>query len=60
MHKKLQTHHGLRKQNKAKSKVKVMLIFLLCYGCCRVLFFMKIRMKRCVDANGECIKRETK
>ena len=58
---KLQTHHKLKKQNKAKSKFKAMLIFLFML---RVLsysfFFMKIRMKRCVNAKGEYIKGETK
>ena len=59
---KLQTHLELKKQNIAKSKFKAMLIFFLCY--LKVLsfsfFFMKIRMKRYVDAKGEYIKGETK
>ena len=58
---KLQTHHELNKQNKAKSKFTSMLVFLFML---RVLsysfFFMKIQMKRCVDAKEEYIKGETK
>ena len=58
---KFKTHHELRKQNKAKSKFKAMLI-VFCFFMLRVLscsFFMKIQMKRCVDAKGEYIKGET-
>ena len=54
---KLQTHHELKKQNKAKSKFKAMLIVFFCV---KFFFFVKIRMKRCVDAKGENIKGETK
>ena len=54
---KLQTHHRLRKQNKAKSVFKAMLIVFL--GVVVFFFFTKIRMKRCADAKGEYIKGET-
>ena len=58
---KLQTQHELKKQNKANSKFKAMLIvFFYVKGVVAFFFFMKIRMKRCVDAKGEYIKRETK
>ena len=58
---KLQTHHELKKQNRAKSKFKAMLIFFFYVkGVVMFFFFMKIQMKRCVDAKGECIKGETK
>ena len=55
---KLQTHHELRKQNKAKSKFKAMLIVLFFYdkGVVVFFFFMKIRIKRCADAKEEYIK----
>ena len=59
---KLQTHLKLKKQNRAKSKFKAMSIvffFMLRVLSCS-FFFMKIRMKRCVDAKGEYIKGETK
>ena len=59
---KLLTHHELKKQNKAKSKFEAILVFF--FFMLRVLscpfFFMKIRMKRCVDAKREYIKGETK
>ena len=45
---KLQTHHELKKQNQNSRQ------------CYLSFFFMKIRMKRCVDAKGEYIKVETK
>ena len=58
---KLQTHHELRKQNKAKSKFKAMLIVFF-FFMVRVLscsfFFMEIRIKRCVDAKGDTSKRK--
>ena len=58
---KLQTHLELKKQNKAKSKFKAMLIFFVYVKDVVIFFFfMKIRMKRCVDAKGEYIKGETK
>ena len=48
---KLETHHELKKQNKAKSKFKAMLIFFYVKGVVIFFFFKKIRMKRCVDVN---------
>ena len=53
---KLQTHHELRKQHEAKSKFKAILIFFYVKGVVVFVFFMKIRMKRCVDAEGKYIK----
>ena len=59
---KLQTHLELKQQNRAKSKFKAMsIVFFYVKGVVMfVFFFMKIRMKRCVDAKGEYIKGETK
>ena len=57
---KLQTHLKLKNQNRAKSKFKAMSIFFYVKGVVMFVFFMKIRMKRCVDAKGEYIKGETK
>ena len=53
---KLQTHHELKKQNKAKSKFKALLIVFFMVRVLSCSFFMKIRIKRCVGA----IKGETK
>ena len=58
---KLQTHHELKEQNKAKSKFKAMLIvFFYVKGVVIFFFFMKIQIKRCVDVKREYIKGETK
>ena len=57
---KLQTNHELRKQNKAKSKFKALLIVFFMLRVLSCSFFMKIRMKRYVDVKGEYIKGETK
>ena len=58
---KLQTHLKLKKKNRAKSKFKAMsIVFFDVKGVVMFVFFMKIRMKRCVDVKGEYIKGETK
>ena len=59
---KLQTHHELKKQDKAKSKFKAMLIvFFYVKGVVVfIFFFLKLRMKRCLDSKGEYIKGGTK
>ena len=57
----LQTHLKLKKQNRAKSKFKAMsIVFFYVRGVVMFCFFVKIRMKRCVDAKGEYIKGDTK
>ena len=62
MHWKTANSLKLKNQNRAKSKFKAMsIVFFYVKGVVMfVFFFMKIRIKRCVDAKGEYIKGEAK